>query len=173
MNWMICSVHFSQLMLGHVDIGLERRRGPLGVRPQAIHDDRAALGLLNRRRDRPASLLGVARDDIGSAAVRARADGEGDAVVPGMEHRLLHLDVSFEPPATGVTVMVGVPASADVPPHGPAFCGSPSRFSISHDGGSTSVKCASAVTGSTAAAATIPSHTRIAGVIARYLAPSN
>ena len=34
-----------------------------------------------------------------------------------------------------MTVIVGVPASADVPPHGPAFCGSPSRFSISHDAG--------------------------------------
>jgi len=74
-----------------------------------------------------------------------------------------------EPPVTAVTTLVGVPASADVPPHGPAFCGSPSRFSISHEGGSISVKCASAVIGTVATTATIPSHTRVASLIARYL----
>src|SRR5438105_1538133 len=57
------------------------------------------------------------------------------------------LRCSFDPPTACVTASLGFPQSVFVPPHGPAFCGSPRSSSISHDAGSTSLKCARATTG--------------------------
>src|SRR5215212_2110148 len=57
--------------------------------------------------------------------------------------------------------LVGVPASADVPPHGPFFCGSPSRFSTSQDAGAIKVKCASTMDGASSTAANRPRAKRV------------
>src|SRR5580765_4354951 len=54
------------------------------------------------------------------------------------------LRCSFEPPTALLRAKLGLPQSALVPPHGPAFCGSPRSFSTIHDAGSTSLKWAKA-----------------------------
>src|SRR6185436_10895461 len=54
---------------------------------------------------------------------------------------------SFDPPTAEFTIPVGVPAAADVPPHGPSFCGSPRWSSTSRDDGSRSLKWPSAING--------------------------
>src|SRR5262249_24739002 len=54
------------------------------------------------------------------------------------------------PPVACVTAKLGLPQSVFEPPHGPAFWGSPRSFSISHEAGSMSLKCACVTAGKSA-----------------------
>src|SRR5580765_462910 len=68
---------------------------------------------------------------------------------------------SLDPPTALVIMYVGLPKSTLVPPHGAVFCGSPRSFSMIHEVGSSSLKCAWATAGTIPTSAAKTSRVRV------------